>query len=160
MKHHRGFVLFELLLYVLFLGFFAYAFSSMIYQLWHTILIHNKKREQLMVLHMAGDMFRHDIHEAPSRGALWKERAAQLLIWYTADGDIGWKQEEDRLVRIIGHYSCSKHQWICYTKNVIAQHIKKAQFQIEGNERITMVTLHMEAEYGACEIKVMPCTRK
>ncbi len=156
MNRYSGFTLLELLIYILFFSFITMASATWMARLWQDCVQRSKKQKSLINLYTAHDILIRDISGAPIDKSQWKEIKDDCIIWHTQKGDIGWLQEEDKLVRIEGSYISKKKQWSKKTKNIIAKPIQTVQFELTGDTQVNSVSFTISDEITSVENIVSP----
>lgn len=156
LQKYNGFTLLEILIYILFFSFITLAASMWIARLWQFSMLRSKKQESLITLYCAHDVLIRDLRAAPSDPTQWKATQENCIIWHTKNGDIGWLQDNDQLIRIEGRYNNTKKKWTKKTKSIIAKKINNVQFHMVGDTCIELISFTIADDTTSVENIISP----
>ena len=137
----EGMTLLDFMIYLLLLAMITTLSASWVARLWPSFMAQTRKRASLVTLYTAHDVLRRDLKKAPHSTDGWKKRDSSFIVWKNGEKDVGWKKENNTLVRITGRFDAKKEVWKKSTKSMIAKQIDTVSFAVKGSIDAVSFTL-------------------
>jgi hypothetical protein len=132
-----GMTILEVLIYLTLSTVITILATQLMVQVIKQVRAEGHKRTAWINLIAAHDQLCRDLQEAPSTSDRWKTRSSHCLIWQLDDeNDRGWLYEENKLMRIEGHYDGTKGCWLKQSKNLVVADLPTFRCQCIGNQEI------------------------
>ncbi len=126
-----GILLFEFLIYLSAFCIIIGASFFWIVQVYQPFMQKSAQMNILSSLYSAHNALIRDIYNAPSNSDEWQKIDTCEIIWHTADGDIGWSQKDNRLIRSFGIYNPRTKSWHKRKRSIAATALNTVSFLVQ-----------------------------